>query len=275
MSKDLINTGVAGDSSTGDNLFTGGTKINAMFQEVYNAFGKVGANPQIIHATGYWQTPTRSSYTFPVAIGSQLNVDTRNGSLVVKLPNGKLGEMVKLRDVYGTWVDSPCIVRADGLEQIDHQLGDLVFDDAFSELTFVCTNDTPGFVNWTYSERFLNSRESPITPGNEFTDKVFELSSSSPVSFSLGTLSSFVSIKLTMAGLQLSGGTSATASDIHLAHDGTTHVYTESSVLNTGSARVYDVDFSVQSGNVLMSVSTTLPSVKVHIHSTAITKILI
>lgn len=274
MSKDLINTGVAGDSSTGDNLFTGGTKINTMFQEVYNAFGKVGANPQIIHATGYWQTPTRASYTFPVAIGSQLNVDTRNGSLVVKLPNGKIGEMVKLRDVYGSWENSPCVVRADGLEQINSQLGDITFDDPFSELTFVCTNDTPGFVNWTYSHRFLNNKEVPITPDTDIIDKVYEISSSTPITFPLGATSSFVSIKLMLAGLQL-GGASVTASDVHLAHDGTTHVYTESSVLNTGSSRVYDVDFSIQSGNVMMTISTTLSSAKVHILSTAKTKILI
>lgn len=269
MSKDLINTGVAGDATTGDNLFTGGNKINAMFEEIYNAFGKQGANPQIIHGTGYWQTPSRTSYTFPIAPGSQINADTRNGTLVVKLPNGKAGEMVRIRDIYGSWTASPVTIRPDGLEKIDGALGDLVFGINFSELTFVCIDDTPGSVNWTYSLHLLNERELRLI------DKTFVLTPATPVTYVIGPTSSFVSAKIIMSGLQQSGGTSATASEFHLLQDGTTHVYTESAVLSTGSTRVYDVDFSLQSGNVLMTLSTTLAQAKVQVRATDFTKILI
>lgn len=269
MSKDLINTGIAGDATTGDNLFTGGNKINSMFQEVYDAFAQKGANPQIIHGTGYWQSPSRTSFTFPITPGSQLNVDTRNGSIVVKLPNGKIGEIVRLRDIYGSWTSSPCSVRPDGLEKIDGGLGDLVFSNAFTELTFVCIDDTPGSVNWTYSLRLLNERELRLV------DKIFVLTPATPATYVIGPTDSFVSAKFIIAGLQQSGGTSVTSSEIHLAQDGTTHVYTESSVLGTGSARVYDVDFSIQSGNVLMTLSTTLAQAKIQVRSTDFTKILI
>lgn len=269
MSKDLINTGVAGDATTGDNLFTGGNKINTMFQEIYDAFAQKGANPQIIHGTGYWQSPARTSFTFPVAPGSQFNVDTRNGSLVVKLPNGKIGEIVRFRDVYGSWASSPVTVRPDGLEKIDGGLGDLVFSVAFSELTFVCIDDTPGSVNWTYSLRLLNKRDLRLI------DKTFVLTPATPVTYVIGSTDSFVSAKLLIAGLQQSGGTSVTSSEIHLAQDGTTHVYTESSVLGTGPTRVYDVDFSIQSGNVLMTLTTTLAQAKIQVRSTDFTKILI
>jgi hypothetical protein len=269
MSKDLINTGVAGDATTGDNLFTGGNKANQMFEEIYDAFGKQGANPQIIHATGYWQSPTRSSFTFPLSAGSQVNVDTRNGSLVVKLPNGKLGEIVRIRDIYGSWTNSPITVRPDGLEKIDGGLGDIVFGIAFSEVTFVCIDDTVGSVNWTYSLRLLNERELRLI------DKTFVLTPATPATYVIGPTSSFASAKLLITGLQQSGGTSVTSSEIHLAQDGTTHVYTESALLGTGASRVYDVDFSIQSGNVLMTLSTTLTQVKVQVRSTDFTKILI
>lgn len=269
MSKDLINTGVAGDATTGDNLFTGGNKINSMFQEIYDAFAQKGANPQIIHGTGYWQSPSRTSFTFPVAPGSQFNVDTRNGSLVVKLPNGKIGEIVRFRDVYGSWASSPVTVKPDGLEKIDGGLGDLVFSVAFSELTFVCIDDTPGSVNWTYSLRLLNKRDLRLI------DKTFVLTPATPVTYVIGATDSFVSAKFLIAGLQQSGGTSVTSSEIHLAQDGTTHVYTESSVLGTGPTRVYDVDFSIQSGNVLMTLTTTLAQAKIQVRSTDFTKILI
>lgn len=269
MSKDLINTGVAGDATTGDNLFTGGNKINTMFQEIYDAFAQKGANPQIIHGTGYWQSPARTSFTFPVAPGSQFNVDTRNGSLVVKLPNGKIGEIVRFRDVYGSWASSPVTVRPDGLEKIDGGLGDLVFSVAFSEVTFVCIDDTPGSVNWTYSLRLLNKRDLRLI------DKTFVLTPATPVTYVIGATDSFVSAKFLIAGLQQSGGTSVTSSEIHLAQDGTTHVYTESSVLGTGPARVYDIDFSIQSGNVLMTLTTTLAQAKIQVRSTDFTKILI
>lgn len=269
MSKDLINTGVAGDATTGDNLFTGGNKANSMFEEIYNAFGKQNANPQIIHASGYWQSPSRSSFTFPIVSGSQLNADTRNGSLVVKLPNGKLGESVRFRDIYGSWTNSPVTVRPDGLEKIDGALGDIVFGIAFSELTFVCIDDTPGSVNWTYSLRLLNEREIRLI------DKTFILTSATPVTYVIGPTTSFVGAKILISGLQMDDGTSVTSSEIHLAHDGTTHVYTESSVLGTGTTRVYDVDFSIQSGNVLMMISTTLAHVKVQARSIDFTRILI
>ncbi|MNC19473.1 Bacteriophage T4 gp9/10-like protein [compost metagenome] len=269
MSKDLINTGVAGDSTTGDNLFTGGNKVNQMFEEIYNAFGKQGANPQIIHASGYWQTPSRSSYTFPIAAGSQISADTRNGSLVVKLPNGKVGEMVRIRDIYGSWTNSPITVRPDGLEKIDGMLGDQVFGIAYTELTFVCIQDDVGSVNWTYSLRLMNERELRLI------DNLFVLTPSTPVTYVIGPTDLFVAAKLLISGRQTSGGTSVTSSEIHLAHDGITNVYTESSVLGTGITRVYDVDFSIQSGNVLMTLSTTLAQAKVQVRSTDFTKFLI
>lgn len=269
MSKDLILTGVAGDNTSGDNLFTGGNKINKMFSEIYDAFGKQGANPQDIHASGYYQTPTRNMYTFPVKPGSMLNVDTRNGVVTVKLPNGKLGEMVKLRDAFGSWKNSPVTVQADGVEKIDGSLTPVVFGSAFTEAVFVCIDDTPGSVNWTYSYKSLSDRDFRLI------DQTFIVTPSAPITFSIGSVNAFTSAKLLVTGLQQNGGPSVTSSEIHLAHDGTTHVYNESSVLGTGTGRVYDIDFSIQSGNVLMSLTTTLPQVKVMVRATDYTRILI
>lgn len=267
MSKDLIITGVAGDSTTGDNLFTGGNKINAMFSELYNAFAKQGANPQNIHATGYYQTPARAYYTFPIEAGAQLNVDTRNGALTVKLPNGKIGEMVKLRDIYGNWATSPVTVQADGLEKIDGSVAGVTFNVAFVEVIFRCISDTQGNVNWTYSLKSIMDRDLRLV------DKTFIVTPGAPVNYTLGTTAAFTSAKLLVTGLQQVGGTAATSSEIHIVHDGTTHVYTESSVLGTGSSRVYDIDFSIQSGSVVMTLTTTLTQAKVMVRSTDYTRI--
>lgn len=267
MSKDLINTGIAGDATTGDNLFTGGNKVNAMFEELYAAFAKQGANPQNIHATGYYQTPARSFYTFPVTPGSQLNVDTRNGALTVKLPNGKSGEMVRIRDIFGSWGTSPVTIQADGVEKIDGSIATVLLNIPFIEVTFLCIDDTPGSVNWTYSIKSLMDRDLRLV------DKTFIVTPSTPVSYVIGSVDAFTSLKLLVTGLQQSGGVSATSSEIHLAHDGTTHVYTESSVLGTGPSRVYDIDFSIQSGDVVMSLTTTLPQAKVVVRSTDYTRI--
>lgn len=269
MSKDLINTGVAGDSTTGDNLFTGGNKINVMFDELYSAFSKQGANPQIIHATGYYQTPAQSYYTFPINAGAQLNVDTRNGALDVKLPNGKAGEMVKIRDVFGSWGTSPVTVHADGLEEIDGGIGTITFDIPFIEVVFLCIDDTPGSVNWTYSLKSISDRDLRLV------DEIFIVTPSSPVSFVIGPVTAFTSVKMLVTGLQQSGGVAATSSEIHLVQDGTTHVYTESSVLGTSASRVYDIDFSIQSGTVVMALTTTLAQAKVAVRSTDFTRIVL
>ena len=41
MAKNLIDVGINLNDGTGDNLRTAGTKINAMFQEVYDVFGDI------------------------------------------------------------------------------------------------------------------------------------------------------------------------------------------------------------------------------------------
>lgn len=269
MSKNLLITGVAGDNTTGDTLYNGATKLNAMFSEIYNAFGQQGVNPQDVHATGYFQTPARSYYTYPVDRGSQLNVDTRNGVLTVKLPNGKIGEMVKLRDPFGSWATNPISVKADGIEEIDGALTPIVLNSNFIEVVFVCVNDTPGQVNWTYSMRSLMDRDIRLI------DKVFVYTPATPQVYNIGSTTSFTSAVLIVTGLQRTGGTAVTSSEIHVAHDGTTYVYNESSVLSTGSTRVYDIDFSIQSGSVIMTLTTTLPQVKVAVRSTDFTRIVL
>jgi hypothetical protein len=274
MSKDLINTGVVGDSSTGDSLFTGGGKINAMFEEIYDAFGLNGANPQNIHATGYFQTPARTYFTFPVQPGAQLNVDTRNGDLTVKLPNGKIGEMVRLRDIHGSWFNSPVTVQPDGLETINGVIGGLVLNVALTEVVFVCINDTPGSVNWTYSISSISSRDI-IKSATGIIDRDFVLAPSTPISHLVCPVNAITTVKLLVSGLQSSGGVSATSSEIHLVTDGVTHAFSEFSVLNTGTDRVYDIDFSVVSGNLMMAITTTLTGARVHVQATDYTKILI
>jgi hypothetical protein len=269
MSKNLLITGVAGDNTTGDTLYNGATKLNAMLSEIYDAFGLQGSNPQDIHATGYYQTPARAYYTYPVEAGSMLNVDTRNGVLTVKLPNGKIGEMVKLRDPFGSWATNPISVKADGIEEIDSLLTPVVLNINFIEVTFVCINDTPGQVNWTYTLKSLMDRDVRLV------DSVFVLTPSNPVTYTIGSTASFTSAQLFITGLQRTGGTAVTSSEIHLAHDGTTHVYNESSVLSTGTTRVYDIDFSIQSGSVIMTITTTLPQVKVAVRSTDFTRIVL
>lgn len=274
MSKNLINTGVVGDSSTGDSLFNGGVKINTMFEEIYDAFGLNGANPQNIHATGYFQTPPRTYYTFPIQPGAQLNVDTRNGDLTVKLPNGKIGEMVRIRDVYGSWLNSPVTVQPDGLESINGAIGGLVLNVALTDVLFVCINDTPGSVNWTYSISSISSKDI-VKSASGIIDRDFSLSLTTPITHLVCPLSVITTVKLLVSGLQTSGGVSATSSEIHLVTDGVTHSYNEFSVLNTGTDRVYDIDFSVVSGNLMMSITTLLASAKVHVQATDYTKILI
>lgn len=267
MSKDLIDVGIAGDETTGDTLFAGGIKINAMFSEIYNALGKQNSNPQLIYATGYYQTPKPSFFNFPVNPGTQVNVDTRNGSITIKLPNGKIGDMIKIRDIYGSWTNSPVTIQPDGVETIDGSIDPIELGIKFLDVVFVCTDDTPGSVNWTYSLSKLNVRDLRLI------EETFSITPTTPVTYRIGTVADFTSFKLLVTGRQSSGGTSVTSSEIHLAQDGTTHVYTESAVLSTGGTRVYDIDFSIQSGDVLMTISTQVTRARVQVKSTDYTRI--
>ena len=118
--KQLINTGVAGDESTGDTLYDGGTLLNTDIDNLYNAFGDYrlfydmpskGEDTMILHPTGYYQKHSRAYYGGattpsgnPVDIGSQHDVSVVRGGagpLIITLPPGSQheGEMIEFINV--------------------------------------------------------------------------------------------------------------------------------------------------------------------------------
>lgn len=145
--KRRIDTGVAGDSSTGDTIHAGGNGINDNFDSLYNVMGDYrlyqssdnGTNVQKLHATGFYQKHTRAYYNGaatpngnPVDYGSMHDVSTtRNGigPLTINLPTGlnHQGECIEIINTDGSvnetnYVEIKCSNVADSFAGLGNVL---------------------------------------------------------------------------------------------------------------------------------------------------------
>ncbi|MGL6228670.1 MAG: baseplate wedge tail fiber connector [Culicoidibacterales bacterium] len=173
--KQLIDVGVAGDESTGDTLYDGGTLLNHDLDNVYNAFGDYrlfynvdtkGEGTMILHPTGYYQKHTRAYYGGattpsgnPVDIGSMHDVSvTRDGAgpLLITLPPGSQheGEMIEFINVDNSISQDPnrrLTIRTSGSgDTIGDKGSQLVLTRGRFKLTmYVETGSTSGS-KWNY-----------------------------------------------------------------------------------------------------------------------------
>lgn len=108
--KQSINIGNVVDDGQGDYLRVGGQKINANFSEIYDELGD-GSRP---YAAGAWKTHTFLQGALDPDFGDSFAVNTSAGALTVNLPKGSqqdYNKVIKLRDVWGTWLERPVTIR--------------------------------------------------------------------------------------------------------------------------------------------------------------------
>lgn len=144
--KQNLNIGNMVDDGSGDYLREGGLKINSNFNDLYYQLGD-GSTP---HAAGAWKTiASKDKTVVNVDFGSAYAVDTSAAAIQINLPKGsqaKYNQVVRLRDVFGTWQTNNVIISPALGDTLKGDSKPKVFTTNLSDLELVYCS--PG--RWEY-----------------------------------------------------------------------------------------------------------------------------
>lgn len=111
--KKLINIGSAVDTGDGDYLRKGAIAINDSINDIYHELG----DDNMLFSAGAWKIIDENDLkdgVFNIRFGQSIIVNTTRRGIKVHLPKGapeNIGKSIKLRDVFGTWLDRPVEVK--------------------------------------------------------------------------------------------------------------------------------------------------------------------
>ncbi len=149
--KQLIREGTSVDVGDGDNLRDGAIKINANVNDIYNELG----DTQTLHSAGSWKIISEKDLdkngVFTPRYGQSLIIDTRKKSIKINLPKGgveNLGKVIKIRDIFGSWLDKPVEVKPYSGDTIKGVTGYTKLHRNASNIEFVYMNGN----RWEYVE---------------------------------------------------------------------------------------------------------------------------
>lgn len=148
--KKLINLGTSVDTGDGDFLRAGASKINDTFDDIYYELG----DGNDVFSAGAFKTITSKDLTggiyFP-RFGQSLDINTTSTSIKIHLPKGTakdFGKNIILRDIFGSWLDSPVEVKPASGDTIKGKTGYTQLYRNYSLITLVYTAK----YRWEYVE---------------------------------------------------------------------------------------------------------------------------
>lgn len=148
--KQLIKEGTSVDVGDGDNLRDGAIKINANFNDIYNELG----DTQTLYSAGAWKIIADKDLKAGVynpKYGQSLILDSTKQAIKIHLPKGgveHLGKVIKLRDIFGSWLKRPIQIKPYSGDTIKGVTGYTKIHRNFSniELVYMANN------RWEYVE---------------------------------------------------------------------------------------------------------------------------
>lgn len=248
--KKRIDVGEIGNPSTGDILYDGGTKINDVFDGLYNTFGDQrlfaaahGVGQQILHATSYYQKQTRDSYAAsPIAIGSCHDIDTKDGIVTVTLPNAKLGEGCYFINSTGSISPTrPLVIKSQSGENIAGTSNNVLYvTSAYVRVILWCTKDEGSVKTWSYG---LQPMFGDSTIPLETTVTIDEASTKG---IRLFGRDEYAGAKALISAKNTAGTVFKTCEVLIAIDQATGTVYsTEFAVLKNTNSEVYDISFTI------------------------------
>ncbi|QDH49022.1 baseplate wedge tail fiber connector [Pantoea phage Phynn] len=253
--KQRIDVGQIGNPSTGDPLYDGGVKLNALTDNIYNAFadmrlGQVndGIGQMVIHPTGYYQKFARTYYSGnPIELGSMHDMDTSTGPVTVVLPSGKTGEGCYFINSNGSVsVDRPIVFRpqvGDGIKGIQDQL---YITAPYTRVVLWCVQKQGSVTTWDYSvESMFGNKTMPV-------DTTRLILKSASTAIPLFGFSEFSGAKILVYCENMTG-TVNKMSEVLLSVDRLNRgvFSTEYAVLKNSADEMYTLDFTVGAGDVV------------------------
>lgn len=268
--KQLIDVGEIGNASTGDILFEGGEKINAVFNQLYNTFGNKalyetaeGVGLQTLHATGYYQKGAQADFIAPIANGSQYDIDTSSGAINIRLSKGVRGEFVRFVNSNGSIsVNNPLIIVAN--DSFRGVSGQLRITSPYSYIECWCISDASGVSTWDYSIKSM------------FGDSIASINTTVELATSNKTVqichkSEYNMVKLLMTAVS-ANNSKQKSSEVNLLIDSVNNIVynTEFASIRIGGTNdddeIYDAVFSVNAnGYVVVDVKAATAGMKLAI----------
>lgn len=149
MKKD-INVGDAVDTGQGDYLHVAGKKINDNFSDIYHELG----DSNMLFSAGSWKILNENDLTngsYNAKFGQSLILNTTRKAIKINLPKGgveNIGKVIKLRDVFGTWLNRPVEVKPFSGDTIKGLTGYTKLRRNYSSVELVYTSSN----RWEYVE---------------------------------------------------------------------------------------------------------------------------
>lgn len=270
--KTLIDTGIKGNSSTGDILYDGGEKLNINMNNIYNTFGDYrlfdetmqGQGKQKLHGTGYYQKHTRTYYLDTpegVEMGSLHDVDTSTGKLDIKLPAAKLGEGIVIINSNGSLSkDTPVILSTFGSDTIAGHGARLSLEMPKTKTTLWCTRQDQGIGVWEYRIESMFGNHQLAVDSDLMLDTTKK-------TIEIGNVDHYNTIKLLLHGVsQNQKSFKSSEMLISILHSSGEVYKTEYAVLkNNGD--LFSIDFVIESGILKAKVKSLSGNVAFSIKS--------
>ncbi|BBC78224.1 baseplate wedge tail fiber protein connector [Escherichia phage EcS1] len=260
--KQIVDTGEIGNASTGDILFDGGKKLNDNFNAVYNTFGdqrlfagNEGEATQVLHATGYYQKAVSpSEFAVELPLGSQHDIDSTTGPIVVRLKKGKLGEGYVFINSNGTLSqDNPLIIQPNGSFVNLGGDGNLRVTSPHSRVLVWCISDVGGVSRWDYSiESMFGQKYIPLDRTYSLNNTIKEIR--------ISYRDEFHTMKLLLTAATTDDSKVKTSEVMVSADWKNKKVYsTEYAVVRRGNLNeedeIYDLDFKYDSDGYLIAAA--------------------
>lgn len=269
VSKNIIDVGEIGNASTGDILFDGGVKINANTKQIYNTFGDkrlVDLDNQRLHATGYYQKPTRQEWQAAIQMGEMRDVDASVDAVFARVEKGKVGEGVVFINSNGSISpEHPLEIQVQDTF-VSVPSGNLRVTTPYCRVTIWCISDEGGVSRWDYSiESMFGQKLIPL-------DKTYILNNTAR-EIPITTHGEYNTIKLLMTAATASvvGTKKFKASETLLYIDSIakTITSTEYAVMRGGQVddddEIYDIEFKYNGDKIVASASSTTAGIRLAI----------
>lgn len=266
MAYQQINIGVPGDPSTGDDIHTGGEKLNSMLAEVFQANAPDSGDYRM---TGWWLLDTSSLIDTgsDLPAGVKIDMDNRVASKTVTVGDSttySVGDEIMLRDRYESWDTNPLGITAGNGGTVNGK-GTLVVRSPGAVVTLTCRD--PSINQW--DARVISQRGRFDNLINTNLSVTADASKSAVLYDSANVFSMKIMVTAVVDGEP----NRRTVSELLITDDGTQVFATEYAVLNTDESPVVDISFDYTAGQASIVLETSEPSVTASVKSIEVTEV--
>lgn len=253
-----IDIGTAGDPQTGETIFSGGEKLNAMLKEIYEANAPASSDYRM---TGHWIKDESDLVDIldPLPPGIKVDVNTQIAQKTLSVGGTQVydvGDEIQLRDQFNTWGSNPVVIQTSGGGFINGRTQQQIRSSG-AIITLTCVDSENN--NWDMQVTSKRGRFDNIV---DVRGSITPLSSLNTVVYNSQNIAA---AKLLIVATDDSDVSRKTVSEMLVTDDGTSTSSTEYALINTSTSSLIDISFEYVANEVVLIASTTESSITIRI----------